>query len=212
MNSNKGILFLSGLFAPVVFWVTLALCGSMYDNYSLLRNLVSELGAAGTETSALFAFGLILCSALSLIFVIGLIRECKKLRISTFPVIIILTFTFSIAGAAVFPMPHRLHGILGSPSVALFLSPILAGILWRRESSLKGLLSISMFSLLVMLLGLLVFFPNVLNEYVGLKQRFFHSGWSIWFVYLSVTFSGLSEHSWVQKIKRITKRVNSGSA
>ncbi len=39
-----------------------------------------------------------------------------------------------------------------------------------------------------MLTGFLVYFPDVLSNSFGLKQRFFHFGWSIWFIYLSFSF------------------------
>jgi hypothetical protein len=44
-----------------------------------------------------------------------------------------------------------------------------------------------------MLAGLLTLLPNVLENYFGLKQRFFHVGWSLWFGYLSLKFLGLQK-------------------
>lgn len=179
----------AGYFVPLVFWLTLALCGTKHDNYNHLSNIVSELGAADSKTRVLFAVGLLLCSALSIVFVVGLVQELRELQMSIIPALLILTFSFSIAGAAIFPMPHRLHGLLGSPSIALFLSPGLASILWRQSTLPIGLFPISMVSMLTMLLGLLVFFPRILSKHIGLKQRFFHIGWSFWFVYLCVVFN-----------------------
>lgn len=189
---QKQLLY-AGMYAPIVFWGTLALCGIRLGEYRHLSRLVSELGAVGTSTQVLFTAGLLLCSALSLAFVIGIHRECRSARISTVPALVILTFTVSIAGAGIYPMPHRLHGVLGSPSVLLLLSPVLAVLLWRRASFLAGLRLFSALSFLVMSLGFLAFVPGILEEYPGLKQRFFHAGWSIWFVYLSVGFSGIFE-------------------
>ncbi len=183
------LLINAGYFVPLVFWSTLALCGSKHENYNHLSNIVSELGAAGSKTRVLFAIGLLLCSALSIVFVVGLIQELRELQMSIIPALLILTFSFSIAGAAIFPLPHRLHGLLGSPSIALFLSPGLASILWKQGSSPIGMFPISILSMLTMLLGLLVFFPRVLSKYIGLKQRFFHIGWSLWFVYLCMVFN-----------------------
>lgn len=184
-------LIFAGIGIPIVFWVTLTLCGILFGEYSHFSNLVSELGATGTRTQALFSSGLLLCSTLSLVFVVGLFQECQKVQISTIPALVILTFTFSIAGAAIYPLPHPLHGILGSPSVFLFLSPVLAVVLWRRVPSLKRVRLFSVFSFLIMSLGFLAFFPGVLENYPGLKQRFFHVGWSTWFGYLAIEFSGL---------------------
>jgi len=33
--------------------------------------------------------------------------------------------------------------------------------------------------------------PSFLGDYMGLKQRFFHFGWTLWFVGLSNQFIGL---------------------
>ena len=42
-----------------------------------------------------------------------------------------------------------------------------------------------------MSLGFLAFMPQILGDYTGLKQRIFHIGWSIWFLYLSYAFTNL---------------------
>jgi hypothetical protein len=50
----------------------------------------------------------------------------------------------------------------------------------------------SIASLLVMSLGLLAFLPDIMSDYMGLKQRLFHVGWSVWFGYLSYGFVSLA--------------------
>ena len=49
--------------------------------------------------------------------------------------------------------------------------------------------------LITMLLGFLTMAPNIMDNYFGLKQRFFHIGWSLWFIYLSLMFSELDKKS-----------------
>ncbi len=191
MDSSTQRIIFAGIGIPIVFWVTLILCGVLIGDYSHFSNLVSELGTTGASTQVLFSSGLLFCSTLSLVFVFALYRECQHFQISTIPVLVILTFTFSIAGAAIFPLPHPLHGILGSPSVFLFLSPLLAVILWREVPSLKRMRLFSVCCFLIMSLGFLALFPDVLENDPGLKQRFFHVGWSIWFGYLAIEFSGI---------------------
>lgn len=193
MGSFPQKISLAGIVVPIVFWATLTLCGILFEDYSHYSNLVSELGAIGSGTQVLFSSGLLFCSVLSLVFVLVLYQECQKNRISTIPVLVILTFTFSIAGAAIFPLPHPLHGILGSASVFLFLSPLLAVILWRRVQILERVRLFSVFSFLIMSFGFIAFFPGVLEDYPGLKQRVFHVGWSTWFGYLALEFSGVSK-------------------
>lgn len=212
MKSSAQKYALWGMFIPVVFWLTLAVCGELLGEYSHLYYLVSELGATGTETRGLFAFGLLVCSALSLVFVVGLFRACRNAGLSVLPVLLILSFTFSIAGAAIFPMPQPLHGQFSRPFALVLLSPLLAMVMWRRSPVVKGLWAFSIVSMLFMLAGALVFVPSVLEEYFGLKQRFMHAGWSIWFAYLSVVFSGILARVRAVQVDGGVNHVGSGSA
>jgi hypothetical protein len=113
---------------------------------------------------------------------------CKERGISTIPALIILSFSLSIGGAAIFPLPLRLHLIMGMPSVLLFISPLAALVLWREDKQPAGLRFWAIASLALMLLGFLAFMPGVLSSTPGLKQRFFHVGWSLWFLGLGRTF------------------------
>lgn len=188
--NRKPLLYL-GVLIPIVFFGTTFVAGFMQGNYSHLSQMVSELGRIGTRSQYVFMAGLLACSVLSVLFVLGLYRVCKAARLNALPVILILTFSISIAGAALFPLPLRLHGILGSPSILLILSPALSLILWRKKEP-RHSDSMSVVSFLIMSLGFLAFTPHVLAEYVGLKQRFFHLGWSVWFGYLSYGFLRLA--------------------
>ena len=46
----------------------------------------------------------------------------------------------------------------------------------------------SILSIIIMALGFIAFIPGLLSNYPGLKQRFFHIGWSLWFLYLNYSF------------------------
>jgi hypothetical membrane protein len=175
-----------------MFWPTTIISGFIYGDYNHATRLVSELGALGTRSQYLFMTGFILTAILSVLFVVGLYKTCRRTGLHSFPVFIILTFSFSILGAALFPLPMPLHGILGMPSVLLFLSPLLGFLLWP-DKKVSGIKMASLVAFSVMSLGFLIFLPNVLSEYPGLKQRFFHAGWTIWFVYLSYRFIGVNE-------------------
>ena len=177
-----------GSVIPVIFWGTLTVCGYVMGDYNHLTRLVSELGAIGTRTQYLFMAGLLACALLSVLFVVGLSQECKKRGISMIPALLILFFSLSIGGAAIFPLPLRLHLIMGMPSVLLFLSPLAALVLWRGEKQPIGLRVWAIVSLAIMLLGFLAFMPEVLGSMPGLKQRFFHLAWSLWFIGLSRAF------------------------
>jgi hypothetical protein len=138
----------------------------------------------------MFSTGLLICSALSILFVVGLYRACRILGISTVPALILLCYSVSIAGAAVFPLPLRLHLIMGMPSILLVLSPLLSLFLWGESRHLSYIKLMSVLMFLVMSLGFLAFMPQIVEGYPGLKQRIFHIGWSMWFVYLSYAFAG----------------------
>ncbi len=126
-----------GSVIPVIFWGTLTVCGYVMGDYNHLVRLVSELGAIGTRTQYMFTAGLLACAVLSVLFVVGLSQECKKRGISAIPALLILFFSLSIGGAAIFPLPLRMHLIMGMPSVLLFLSPLAALVLWRGDKAAR---------------------------------------------------------------------------
>jgi hypothetical membrane protein len=189
----------SGFLVPVIFWTTTLICGFILTDYNHSSRMVSELGEIGTETQHIFTVGLVLASFFSILFIIGLYNTCKQIGLNTIPVLLLLTFSFSIFGAAIFPYPLRLHGLLGMPSILLFLSPLLSLILWKSEI-ISNIKLISLLTLLILLLGFIVFIPNILTDYFGLKQRFFHIGWTVWFIYLSSIFIGLEKNykKWIE--------------
>lgn len=173
-----------GFLSPIFFWITTAVCGLMLENYNHLTWLVSELGALGTSTQYIFTIGLVLSSILNIFFVIGLYKYCKIKHLSTIPVLFHFLYSF-LAGPALFPMPLGLHHITGLPFPFIMLAPILSLILWRKKEHLLKIRTMAIISFLIMMLGFLIYFPNILNEYFGLKQRFLYSGWTIWSFYLS---------------------------
>lgn len=183
-----------GYFIPLVFWSTTIIAGLMTPNYNHLTNMVSELGTIGTKTQYIFTTGLVLCSVLSILFMIGLYKIAKQVGLNIIPILLILTFSFSILGAAIFPLPLKLHGLLGSPGMLLPLSPLLTLILWK-ENKISNIKKTSGIILLIMLMGFLTLIPNIMDNYFGLKQRFFHIGWSFWFIYLSLKFIELEKYS-----------------
>jgi hypothetical protein len=176
---------------PIIFFMTTIVCGFILGDYNHLTRMVSELGASGTRSQYVFSTGLLVCSAFSILFIVGLYRICRVVGISTIPVIALLCYSISIAGAAVFPLPLRLHLIMGMPSILLVLSPLLSLFLWGKSRHLLNIREMSIFSFFVMALGFLAFMPEILGDYMGLKQRLFHIGWSIWFLYLSYAFTKL---------------------
>ncbi len=187
------LLIKSGFLVPIIFWLTTLICGFIMPDYNHATRMVSELGEIGTETQHIFTVGLILASFFSILFIIGLYKTCKQIGLNTIPILILLTFSFSIFGAAIFPFPLRLHGLLGMPSILLFLSPLMTLILWKSEI-ISNLKFISLLTFIIMSLGFLIFVPNLLTDYFGIKQRFFHFGWTVWFLYLTIIFVKLNKN------------------
>lgn len=190
---GKHLLF-AGFISPVIFWATTLVCGLMIDDYNHFSNLVSELGALGSEPQYIFSTGLVLSSVLNIFFVIGLYRVCNSYHIHTIPVLFLLFFSF-LAGPGLVPMPLRLHGIIGIPFPLFILSPILALIFWRNNESKLKIRAGAISALMLMLLSFLIFFPSVLQEYFGLKQRFLYLGWTFWSGYLAFRFLNLAENN-----------------
>ena len=187
---KKHLIYL-GIISPITFWVTTIVCGFMIDNYNHLSNLVSELGALDSKPQYLFSTGLVLSSLLNIFFVIGLYRVCRDKNITPLPVLTLLFFSF-LAGPGIVPMPLRLHGIIGIPFPLMMFSPLLALILWRKnEYEIKIRIGATT-GLVIMLLGFLIFFPDILTEYFGLKQRFLYLGWTVWSGCLAYRFLQLS--------------------
>lgn len=182
----------SGFLIPIAFWTTTLICGFLRPGYNHAIRMVSELGAIGTETQHIFTFGLVLTSIFSVFFNIGLFRICKKIGLNRIPILILWTFSFSILGAGIFSFPHKLHGLLGSPSIILFLSPLTAWILWKTNL-ISNIKFIAIFAFIIMLLGFLIFVPSLLSDYFGIKQRLFHFGWTVWFLALTFMFTEINK-------------------
>ncbi|MCK5029282.1 MAG: DUF998 domain-containing protein [Bacteroidales bacterium] len=184
---NIKTLLYFGFLSPIIFWITTYVCGLMIQDYNHLSGMVSQLGALGTNSQYWFTIGLVISSVLNIFTVIGLYKVCKLLELSLIPIFFLLLYSF-LAGPAIIPMPLRLHGIVGIPFPFLMLSPLFSLIIWRAKEQLLKIREVAIFSLLIMLLGFLIFFPDVLNGYFGLKQRFLYIGWSFWSIYLSYRF------------------------
>lgn len=182
----------SGFLIPILFWTTTLICGFLMPGYNHATRMVSELGEIGTKTQHIFTFGLVLTSIASIFFIIGLLKTCKKSGLNIIPIIILWTFPFSILGAGLFPFPLRLHGLLGSPSIILFLSPLTAFIFWKTNI-ISNIKIISLLIFVLLSLGFLVFMPHVLTDYFGIKQRLFHLGWTVWFICLTCVFIKLDK-------------------
>lgn len=173
-----------GYVNPVLFWLTTGLCGLLLEDYHHLSNLVSELGALGTPTQHLFTVGLLLCALLNLFWVAALLRVVRAQKLSPWPALSMLFFSF-LAGPALFPMPLRAHGLSGLPFPFFMVSPLLALVLWRQSPVWSRLHYAAFAGMAFFALAFLIFFPDILSSHFGLKQRFLYVGWTVWSVGLT---------------------------
>jgi hypothetical protein len=190
-------LLILGWLNPLLFWSTTLLCGFILGDYNHLSNLVSELGALGTRTQYLFTAGLVTTALLNLFWVYALFRASKEHRINPLPVVFLLFFSF-IAGPALFPMPLPAHGQSGVPFLLLLFSPPLALFLWQGDEYKLKLRIPAAVSTLLFLLGFLIYFPDILSNYFGLKQRFLYAGWTLWSIFLSLRFRKLYQKNLIR--------------
>jgi len=183
-------LLIFGIVSPLLFWFTTLVCGIILENYSHLSNMVSELGAMGTRTQYIFTTGLVLSSILNVFFGIGLWRMGKTLNLRMIPILLIFCYSF-LAGPAIFAMPHKLHGIWYG-FMLIMVAPAFALVQWRKHEHTLKIRLVAILSFAIMLLGFLVFVPDTLSDYFGLKQRFLYLGWSVWSMFLSYRFQLLT--------------------
>jgi len=187
LKNSKKVLLYFGIISPLLFWLTTIVCGAILDGYSHMTNLVSELGALGARTQYLFSFGLVASSILNVVFVVSLWKRCRLLEASIVPLIFMFCYSF-LAGPGIVPMPLPLHGIIGIPFPLIMFTPILALIFWNKQVLNLGLKISALIGLAIMLLGFLIYAPDILPEYFGLKQRFLYLGWTVWSCSVAIRF------------------------
>jgi hypothetical protein len=72
------------------------------------------------------------------------------------------------------------------------LGPVLAMFLWQCRQ-FRTLLAISLAAFIIFMLSLILILSGLLPDgfeqtHEGLLQRFFHAGWSFWFIGLTIQF------------------------
>lgn len=183
---TKKLLYL-GLVMPFGFWASMAVAGELHGQYNPFVDTVSELGAIGTASESFTAVSMLLCSAMSLFYFAGLWRACKEIGISIAPILTVPVTALMFAWTAIFHSGSSLHGAIGPVPLLLFVGALLTLLSWRGQQ-FQTLRKLAGLSLLVMALILLRFVPAFQQHFPGLIQRFFHLGWSIWFIAMSFSF------------------------
>lgn len=183
---TKKLLYL-GLIMPFVFWVSMAIAGELHGHYNPFVHTVSELGAIGTNSEDFTAAAMYGCAAMAVFYAIGLWRACTEMKVSVVPILAAPAAAVMFAWTAVFHLGNPLHGVIGFVPLLLFVGALFSVLLWKGQQQ-QTLRRLSLASLLVMALIFLRFVPALQHQFPGLIQRFFHLGWSIWFVAMSFSF------------------------
>lgn len=190
--TTEKLLYL-GIASPVLFWLLTISGGFLHHDYNHLRMVVSELGAIGTRSEIFMSTGELILGILSTLSVIGFCRACRQNKISLIPPLTILSLSFSMIWAAIFPMHYELHGSTGPLPLIMFAGVLLAIFVWRKKQ-VPGMSRISFFSFLIMMLFLLRMAPNIRNLFEGMLQRFFYLGWTVWSIGMSLIFLNKSKN------------------
>jgi Protein of unknown function (DUF998) len=184
--ATEKLLYL-GVLSPALFWLLTIIGGFIHGDYNHLRMVVSELGAIGTRSEIFMSTGELVLGIISTLSVIGFCSACRQNGISIIPPLTILTLSFSMIWAAIFPMRHELHGSTGPLPLIMFAGALLAVFLWRKKE-LTVLRRISLLSFIIMMLFLFRIYPNIRNHFEGMLQRFFYLGWTVWSAGMSLVF------------------------
>ena len=131
--------------------------------------------------------GELILGIISTLSVIGFCRACRQNGISIIPALTILSLSFSMIWAAIFPMHHELHGSTGPLPLIMFAGALLAVFVWRKKQ-FRALSRISLFGFMIMMLFLLRIAPDIRNHFEGMLQRFFYLGWTVWSIGMSLIF------------------------
>ncbi len=174
-----------GLLIPLTFWPTLLIVAHLTPNYHSLIHLVSQLVIINHQAGFIFNIGLIITGFFSLTFSLILLSLYHRSKISIWPITLIILHGLSLIGVGYYPLPHPAHQWWGSISLFIIFSPIMGIIIWS-QSQHKYLRLFFFISISLMIFGFSLYIPNFLANYPGLKQRVFHLGWSIWYIYLSL--------------------------
>lgn len=176
-----------GYIIPFLFWIMTFISGAMLGNYNHFKDVISELGAIGTQTEIVTSTAFMLLALLSILFSVGFYKASQQFNLSRVPAILSFSKPVALVWAAIFPLGNEFHSLTGPLPLLTILGSFLCFILWKK----KGFLSLRIISLMssfVMALILLRFIKPFGMEYEGLIQRFFYLGWTVWLIALSAFF------------------------
>ncbi len=192
LNRNKisiDKLIYFGYAAPILFWLTTFLSGTIHGNYNHFKNTISELGAIGTKSEIFTSSALLILSIACILFSIGFYRASKKFNLSVIPAILSFTMPITMIWASIFTLGNEFHSLTGPLPFLIILGCLLAYFLWKKIPYFSLLSNLSLLSFFIAMFILLKFIKPIGSEYEGLVQRFFYLVWTVWTISITYCFT-----------------------
>lgn len=185
---------LCGLLAPVLWASAIIFCGSLRPEYSHFTQYISELGERGSSTEFMMRYaGFVPTGLMHAAFSAFLYVTFKGSRLVAVAAMMLAVNGVARIGAGIFPcemgcagprllLSQKLHSLsAGVGFLALIAAPILWGILFRRNKSLRDLSLYSMCSgFLGLVFLLLMLWSAELRVGTGLYERLSTGVLSLW--------------------------------
>ena len=132
-------ILLTGILAPLLFWVIVFTGGMINVDYNHLRNTISELGMIGAPAEKFMLDCINTIGHYShWYFLFCFLSAVRYFRISVLPAVLSFCMPLSILWAAIFPMGNYLHDKQGPLPLFLLLGMLLALFLWPKREFYYG--------------------------------------------------------------------------
>jgi len=204
---KKGISYISiysGLIAPILFVLIFTIEGLFRENYSAMKNFISELSIGNKGWIQIANF--LIFGFLFFVFSMGLLQEFQKRRLSTTGPILFLILAscyffsgpFVTDSGTIFTQQKSVHGIIhGVLGAIVFLLMTISTWtflkLFKKEKAFKSLKNVTLFFAIILTLSLIAFTyvtkvpdsQNIFQNMNGLFQRLALIPFMVWLFYFA---------------------------
>jgi hypothetical membrane protein len=195
----RRVLLICGIIAPILYGIADLLAGLQWDGYSFRDQTISELGAIGAPSRALFAVLLLIVYGLMVAFGVGVWKaggENRRLRIAGGLVIGVGVMALTVGQFAAMRPRGTEQGLAGAMhllegAVAMLMTFTSMGI---AASAFGTRFRVYTIATIVLAIGFgvwaLLEAPGIVQglttPWVGLKERIFWYGYQSWYVVLAL--------------------------
>lgn len=194
--TSRNLIYL-GFITPLIFWIGSFISGLLRENYNYISEPITALDAFYSSSGTFMASIQFATALLSILFFLIIYKNCKRHQINVIPAMLLLFVPIAMIGASLFPFPNKLYSLFANIIILNALSPITAIFLWRKSqiSGIRRLALLSIFLTIVSicLIALRSVDPEFVFNYMGIIQRILYLGWSLWFVFLTLSFQNLNK-------------------